>query len=270
MHPPRTRALRAVTTALAVLLLLAGDLVAQQDPKPPGLNAEAITAALTAVKDAADLSDSDRTAAVESYTKALEAVQLGDKSTKTGRDFLAAKEKGPPRLLAVRAALEQPAATTTPEPPEGGSLADLEVLATAAENAARTADKELADATARIRTRAERHPQLPRLIAAAREQLATTKSQLDAAEKAGGTAPPEVARRTELLALVYAHTQEVFALESELARRDGAEELLTAERDLAKRQSDEANALAQAWRELVQARRAADAQAAEQNAPPRP
>ncbi|MFK7740097.1 MAG: mechanosensitive ion channel domain-containing protein [Planctomycetota bacterium] len=254
----------------AILLGLAGCLAqlvgAQQQAKPEQLNRDAITAAIAAVGSDKGLSDGERSAAIDSYTKALEAISLGDASATRAQALLAEKASARERLSALRVTLAQTPSPVAVAAPVGATLADIEQFASGAEEAARQAITALDVVTARIEKRSQQQPQMPQLIAAARERLLSATALSNAATKQGGSRPMQTARRTELLAQVYAAAQSVFALESELDNYEGSEELLTAERDRAIRQSERTTAKAKAWKNLVQERRLADAQAAERSA----
>jgi len=251
--------------ALAVLLSSV-DLRAQQPERPPELDIDAISARLNAVKEAPDLTDGERAAAVDSYSKALESVRGGDASSKKADAFVAARDSLPARLQDAKKRLEQSPPADVPSPPAGATLTDLEASAAGALDAQKRAEKELEAAEARIQARAQRQPMLPQLIAAARERLTAADAQLAGLTTPEQPTPSFDAHRIELLARRYAAAQELRELETELQSYEGSEELRTTDRDLAQRQLQNATETARAWQALVQARREADARAAEQAA----
>lgn len=247
-------------------LLSLGSVSAQQPQRPSELDRAAIEAQRNAAKDLQQLSEADRAAIVDSYTKALASLQAADASAEKARGLQAGRAAVPDRLRDAQAELAKPPQDVVPVAPDDASLADLRTSATAAEDEARRAAEDLAAVEARIKTRSTRQPALPELIAAARARVAQLTEELDGVPVVDPMPETAAARRTELLAERFAAQLDVAALEAEAASYDGNEQLLTAERDLARRRVAQADRRVKAWQRLVQARRVADAKQDERSA----
>jgi potassium efflux system protein len=263
------RFVELVRPLLALLLAaaIAAQTPAPQDPgRPEGLEAATLEARATAVKEQTGLDEAVRTDAAANYTRAGEVARIGDKSRADAKQFDVQRQTAPDRATAAKASLVQlgPAAQA-PEPPAGATLADLEQLAAGAADAAKAATAAVTEAEKAISTRAERQPKLQQLITAANEKVTAAEAQL-ATPQPEPIVEPELSRRTLLRAQRYAAQQEVAALRSELAYYEGADELLTVQRDLATRRAERANQLTRQWQELVTQRRTQEAKAAQEAA----
>ncbi|MCK5941757.1 MAG: hypothetical protein KAI24_07310, partial [Planctomycetes bacterium] len=252
--------------ALFSATMLAAQEPQDPTPRPPELEATQLDARAAAVKELPNLSDGDRTAAAQSYARAIETARTGDGDARKAAGFATDRARAGQRLEETRSELARQLPPVRPEPPQAATVADLEQLAAGFAEAARTAASRLRDAEDALALRAERLPKLPRLIATARERVNAALAKLETPELQGATSEPAMARRVEAIAERYAARQRLAALEAEMAWHDGSDGLLTALRDLAARDAARADELATKWQELVTARRTSEARAAEQSA----
>jgi potassium efflux system protein len=257
--------LRSISLAL-LGIWLATAITAQEQGKPAILELQTVEGQLAAAKQATGLSEGERTEAVDSYTKAIEAIKKGEAADAQAKAYIAAKSTQQSRLTQVREQLALTPSAAAQPPQQGAALVDLEQSLAGAEDAVRRATATLAGTELQLQTRAQRQPALPKLIATSRQKLAKVSGQLEATAGQVATTETATAKQLELKALLFSLEREAAALEAELTGYDGNQELLLGERDLAARELEQADKLVKALQRLVQDRRRDDAKKDEEKA----
>ncbi|MGD2174740.1 MAG: hypothetical protein PVJ27_04995, partial [Candidatus Brocadiaceae bacterium] len=227
---------------------------------PPELTPEALSARIKEIKDAPELEEARREKLLELYQQALARANEAQESDAEAQSYELVQREAPERLAEIRARLaEQPA-----EP----EVRPSEVAASEIPRRLAEAEAELTAATERVaeleadrKRRAERRIEVPRLAAAAREELQQVEEEL-AAQPADPGTPLQAAEKTLLRARKEALEQKLKAYQKELLSYEARGDLLTARRDLAARELARAQKAAALWQEAEQQRRRREAEEA--------
>ncbi|MHC4789325.1 MAG: hypothetical protein ACYS8K_09020, partial [Planctomycetota bacterium] len=229
------------------------------------LAAEAIQGRIDRLKEAAEPEHPLRHKLIQTYTEALEQRQKAEELHARAEEFGRLRQAAPELLAQVKGELARPPEEVSVSAPTDAELRDLEQQLTEAEAAlaaARASHAELEDEPKR---RAERRLEVAAQLAAAEEELARVKQQLEAAPT-GEPAELAEAEQALILARKKALEQEINAHKAELLSYDARRNLLSARRDKAARTLREAEQLVEAWRRIVNERRQQEARHAVQEA----
>ncbi|MDZ7620106.1 MAG: hypothetical protein U1E05_24145, partial [Patescibacteria group bacterium] len=210
---------------------------------------ETIQASLRQMEDAPDLDEPTRAKARELYAKAQGELELA----KTWR---AKVERFSQMVVLAPQELEQTKAdlAAVVEAPDlavpSASLAELEALLSAKESELTEQRAAVTELESELRRRASRRIEIPKLVAAAQEQLGEVLRQLHAPVV---TEPPAItaARRIKLLARREALEQELASYEREQRAYEVRTELLSSQRDLAARRAAHLEQVVLEWRTQV-------------------
>lgn len=273
--PTTRRRRRRVCSPPAWLLLLclcarcttalAGDAGAEPELKPADsgaieLSLEALQARAKQIQEAKDLDEAVKKKLLELYEAAIAQVQAADEWSAKAAAFEKARQDAPGLLESIRAELSKPLSEPKPDAPAKASASQLEQYLGAAAAEVAAARKAQDELKTEAEHRAARRLEVPKLLPAAKQRLEEVAEQLKAAAVAGEAPEVALGRRTLLLARKKAIQQEIEAYEKEIGSYDTRAELLNARQERAARKLGQAQKLEQAWRELVNERRRAEAE----------
>jgi len=231
---------------------LAADLAAV-----PEITPDAIQQRIDQITAADDIPQSIKEQLLAEYAKALEAAEEAGKQEAEAARFEQARNDAPGQLAQLKRQLSQEATPPQVAAPEA-SAAELEQSLLQAEAALSAARKKLGDLEAEQTRRAGRRAAVPLLEASARERLAAVNARL---EEPPGPGPAELAaaRTAVLRAQKAALEAELERYRQELLSYQVRGDLLRARRDVAMRELSQAQATAEQWRRLVQAKQRQEA-----------
>lgn len=249
---------RRALAGLFLSLLAALVLVAPARAQDP-FSIEAIQAKLTALEGAEGESD---VAQLDLYRQALASLQQASEANKRTQQFQAETAEAPGFLETLRAELAQ--APVEPAFPDetGFSLTELEsrLNQALAEQASESALVQELDTLAAFRT--ARNAEIPKELATSQQTLGVAMDTLEAT----ATTAETDARRTQLLAQIEEHRARIAALEAERVNIDARREVLPLRRDRAARRLALADKQVAHWKVAVDTKRAAEGDAAAQQA----
>ncbi|MEJ2576204.1 MAG: mechanosensitive ion channel [Gammaproteobacteria bacterium] len=259
---------RSALQSLAVLLLCFALVPAVAQEPPSGGEADASRAAIEArikrLEEAGDVSGELKTQVLERYRRALDALADAERYAATADEYAAVAQGAPDRLKALRAAAEAPPPTSAVDLADrvGQPLADLEQQLLQEQSALGLEDTKLADLSKRVEA-ATNGP------ATARARITEVQRELDDLDAAAQAAPPpgEAASLTRARAAlrgarVTALNAELRMLNQLIVTAPIRAELRTAQRDALLAQLEVQRARVQAFEELINRRRLAEAEAA--------
>lgn len=200
--------------------------------------------------------------AVQIYQSALEAIAQASAAKNRTVDWRRMSEGAQAALAGIREALESPVPPVDVDIPPDASVADLDA-GLAETVASLDAAKYEADAlAAESQRRGQRSKDLPNLLSAAKQRLATARASM--AADALSDIPPGLSEARLVLAQaqISEATAEIAALEAEQASYDATRDLLPAQRDLAARRIMELERELSVWQDAIAAAREREARAA--------
>lgn len=257
---------------LSVLLALClGTFVTAQEPqpqKPPQVQQQdatpaTIQTAIDQVKADTSLTDELRNSLLDTYNKALESAKAIAALTDKAQQFTSEKQDAPNKLQLVKKQLKEFAPPPAPTANDRTKTADLEQQLANAQQAQKDAAQAVADRDASQTARADRRTQIPARQAEIRKALDALPTQITDTS----LDPRLLAARSLALTLDKRRLQvEQTALQAELDALDATGELASTQRDLEARDAAAKKIQADAWQTIVQARRVAEAEQAQQKA----
>ncbi len=220
------------------------------------LTVEVIATRKSLAEQTPDLSSEVKAQIAKHYQGATDLLAQKVEAQKKTTEWKLDKETGPAQIAEYRAKLADPLPAAEPVYPEHASVAELDALRVADEEAANVAKRNLEAWELKAKLRAERKPQMPTLIDATHQQLEKAQAAL-AAPPAGGELPVVTeARQTEQKALVELLSTQLELQRTEQIRYESLSELFPLQRDLLARARNVAEKRAEAWKTiLAEARR---------------
>lgn len=219
----------------------------------------AIEAKLEALSESESESDE---AQAELYRQALASLHQASEANKRAQQSQAETAEAPAFLETLRSELAKPIEEPTFPEENGFSLSELESRlnqALAEQASARGLAEELDNLAA---YRAGRNAEIPKELAASQQALSVAMDALEAT----ATTTETDARRTQLLAQIEEHRARVTALEAERVNIEARREVLPLRRDRAARRLSLADKQTAHWKAAVDAKRAAEGNAAAKQA----
>ncbi len=248
--------------------LLPGPAHAQDPPKAEerpavasanDLTIENVQARLKKLEDNKDLDSALKTKLIEAYTKSLEHLRAAAESAAQSEQNAKRTREAPERLQTLKAELAKPPFEQPPVVPPDATLVQVQQLLSQAETAFSDAQKSLQILQDEPKRRADRRLEIPKLVEAAKLQLAEIDKQLEAKPSPDEPAESVAAARLLLESRKQALNAEIAASQVELQFFEATGELLSAQRDRAARRQDEAETQVKALRTLVNESRRRDA-----------
>lgn len=220
------------------------------------LTVEVIATRKSLAEQTPDLSSEVKAQIAKHYQGATDLLAQKVEAQKKTTEWKLDKETGPAQIAEYRAKLADPLPAAEPVYPEHASVAELDALRVADEDAANVAKRNLEAWELKAKLRAERKPQMPTLIDATHQQLEKAQAAL-AAPPAGGELPVVTeARQIEQKALVELLSTQLELQRTEQIRYESLSELFPLQRDLLARARNVAEKRAEAWKTiLAEARR---------------
>jgi potassium efflux system protein len=227
----------------------------------PTLSVVELQLLLKQAQDASDLTEEARAKAVNSYTQAIQQLEVAEQWAAKAAEFEAERRKAPETLQAIQAELATPPDEPTPEALADASRADLEQQLRQAQSDLEAERKTLADWERERDRRTARRREVPDLLTAARARLQAL-TEAPAAPEAEQPAAVRLAQQALNQARRLAIEREIEAHNGELLSYDGRRDLLQARLDRAARRVAYAEKLAGALQKLVQERARQESEAA--------
>jgi potassium efflux system protein len=252
------------TTFVKKLLVLAFLVALVSSPSAQGQGTatatiEEIQARLQAAKDG---SSENRESFVETYQQALAALSRAADARRTSQQFAADAAEAPALLATLKEELASPPTEPELTLDESLGLKELESRLEQAQADLEASRARLAELETTAEHRTKRKAELPEEIAAAQQNLFSTQEAL-AALPAGAE---NEARKTLLQAQIDEFGATATALQAERDTYEARRELLPLRRDRALRHVTQAEQDAAFWKELADARRADEGEAAARSA----
>lgn len=249
----------------SILCAFAAQAQETTSPAPAPLSSTDIDARISRVESDTTLDAAVKSRITDTYRQALSELRTADEWRAQTAEWIASRESAPERVREIEVRLSADTVSTPPaEEWADRSLDDLVQEAGSAESRLSAARSELNSLQAEASSRVERRRQLPDLISAARERLATAQSAPPPATDAS-TEDAE-AQRIANRARIEALTAEVDALSAESTSYEARGRLLPLRLDLANRELRAAEAYARIMQEILSARRQAEAERAAEDA----
>lgn len=254
---------RLCLVVLAVVLVPLWPLHSQDpDPslEPPTriggeLSAELIKSRIAAAETNQDLDPAVRTKLVDASTKTLELLNAAREASARAEQSLTLARKAPELVEAIKAELAKPPVELGSIAPSDATLGQLQQLLSQAEATLVEAEAALQSLQEEPKRRADRRVEIPKLLDAAKAQLAELQKQMDAKPGADEPAELSAATRSLLEARSRGVAAEAAALQAESQAYETTGELISAQRDRAARRVADAQASVKSLRALVNDRR---------------
>ncbi|MFO0838217.1 MAG: mechanosensitive ion channel [Phycisphaerae bacterium] len=238
----------------------------QPGPQPVSAGVAAINRSLDdlaaiakEVEGAADLSESQMSETMKLLRDARGEFERARELQRRLESLAALAESGPDELRRLREQLDQTPTPRRTEITSDSPLAEAETALTVADRDLAARRAEATELDAEQKRRAERRIELPRLSAAAREQLEAVQTA-QAAVPADEPAKLRQARREWFAARSRALSLELEVNDAELTQDEARSAILAARRTLKSREVAEAEKLADARRAVVEAVRLRESQ----------
>ena len=229
--------------------------------RPPAaeVTAEVVSSRLKELDASQALDDATKGKLRELYQQAsqdIEATKTWTASAKRSEQMATSAPEELAKTKADLASLPRQSVISIPE----ASLVQLEQTLSQKNNELTAAKTLLADLEAEPKRRATRRVEIPKLMAAARDRLAETDSQLQELAASTDTSETTTAMRLSLLTRKRTLEQEIAAYQAELKAYDLRAELLPLRRDLAAARAALGEQELAKWREAINRQRQRDAE----------
>ncbi|MEW6356561.1 MAG: mechanosensitive ion channel domain-containing protein [Planctomycetota bacterium] len=257
-------------SAFVLLTVLAATAIGQQetpvlDAKPPGadtlaVTAEEIQARIKRIEETKEMDETVKKKTLDLYNEALTQLKVADDWATRRTEYEKSKLTAPQTLADIKEKLTQVPPETRLEIPPDSTLAQLEQALALAESELVNAKAEVDGLTAERSRRDDRRREVPKLIAGAKQQIEEIDRQLSSPPD--GKDAPQVTEAKRMLLLIRrrAAENEFAAHTEEILSYDARGELSVARRDLATRKLAETEKRVKIWQDVVNARRAKEAE----------
>jgi len=218
---------------------------------PASLTSEAIAIFRAELEQRSDLEESVKTQALGHLDKAANFLLQRAEAEQKLAKLKSERENGPSLIAELKAELEKPASSSDPEIPAGAKVAELDQLRLADQERLEEAKKKLEAWESRAQTRAERRPQMPSLIEAARNQFEEARKALEAQPVEGESPQLTRARHMEhqsQCALLSDHLELTLM---EQLRYEALHELFPLQRDQLTRTRNALERRTERWKQIL-------------------
>lgn len=236
------------------------------EAKPPPLTAEDVQARLKQTEEAKEIDAALKKKLIDAYRDTLTQLKTAEDWARKAVEFQQAMNAAPQLLAEIKAELANPQAEPRVAPPDDASITQLEQLLAKEEAELGAVRKAADELEGQAKQRSARRIGVPKLLAATRQRLDDIKQQLTAAAAPTDAVQLAQARQAQFTARQMAVEAEIAAYEKEILSYDARGGLLTTKTDLAVRRVAERQKRADAWRELVDKQRRAEAERAARKA----
>lgn len=246
-----------ILLAVALLAICLPTSICSQVDAPPSI--ESVQARLQALKDG---SGEPKPTWIDDYEQALAALNRSADVRLNAQRFAAEAAEAPNLIDSLREELTNPPQQAELPPENALSLKELETRFEQAQADLAASRAKLAELDDIAKFRSKRKAEFP-------EELATAQQRMSAAQETLSVLPvgaDNEARRTLLLAQLDEYEATIKSLEMERDAYDARQELLPLRRDRAVRRISQGEKITAALRERVDARRAAEGDAAAKSA----
>jgi potassium efflux system protein len=205
------------------------------------------------------IDDVQRAALLGQLDEALQQVQLADEWRVKKDQFEQWRNNTPKEVAKLEEALSKPLGEPERQISDDTPLADLELQLSAADSTYKNIQIHFDDLMREPGRRSDRRRELPTLIAAAKQRLQESQTQLASLPPGGESTDPAAARRLAEQARIQALTQEIAAYETEAQSYDVRNSMLGLRQEEAKRRLSQAEKTYKTLQEATAARRRAEA-----------
>lgn len=219
-------------------------------PEPGELTIETVQRRLDALKDSTRLTPEMQEKVRGLLTQALAELQSAKAHTEAMARLDADRDAAPGALAAAQAELARPLPLPQIDAPADAPLELLEQQLTNARAALAGAKARVTEVEGQISRRGERRNAIPAILARTRQTLDDLRQEL-AATVVGQRSPDTYAQRSYKRARILNLERALEHSERELLYYDATAELLTTQRDLAKRNERQATRIVELWQERL-------------------
>ncbi|MBN1359506.1 MAG: mechanosensitive ion channel [Sedimentisphaerales bacterium] len=232
---------------------------------PSAITVDTLQAQKKQIAESTNLADDVKTKLTEAYDKAIAQLKLAQELAERRQQYDQTVKGADAELARTKELLAQPPAPL-PEAPPDLTLAQAEQALNEAKLALEEARKRSTTLENEPKQRADRRTKIPEEINAAKQRLEEISQRLATLSAQASPGDLDQANRTLLQLEQNVLQSRIEANTQELASYDATNELLAAQRDLAKRRLGTADKRVAFWQEKVDALRARAAEAAQNEA----
>lgn len=230
-----------------------------------GITKESVDSRIEAIQANSDLDDATKAELLKRYKAAQEWLKNSNDAVRKAAEYQAEIHNAPSALDAAKRQLAESKNEIAILVPDNATLADVERFNSDTQIAFKAAQEAFVRRDDIVQHRAERKIEIAKLTEEAKQRIDETQKQVALPPPPGEPEPLSDARRVELETRLLAYENQYALYKIEAVRHDARAELVTVNRDLAKREKKTLEVAVAQWQQIVAnyRKRESDKQAAE-------